>query len=152
MMKAIIWDLNGTLASIKAKKLKPYAEEILSKASGKYLQALATTSIIFPERRRVLIRSLGIEKFFKFIKVGQKNEKLFSDICKEFRCEPKDTFVIGDGFRYGLFQKEIAIGNKLGMKTIWIDNNNKGKDQEKLREIKYWKKISHLEELDRILF
>lgn len=150
-MKAIIWDFNGTLANSSKATLYPDAKQILEKCSKKYKQALITTKLSDPEGRKKLINDLGIWDYFDFVRISRKTTEIFMKVCEEFNCKPKEVFVIGDGFRYGPFLKEIAVGNKLGMKTIWVDFNKTSNLSEKLQGIKYWKKVNKLKDLYKLL-
>jgi FMN phosphatase YigB (HAD superfamily) len=150
-MKAIIWDFSGTICDTQKKVLYKGAKEILKKASKRYRQALVTTKLSDPEGRTQLIKDLGIWEYFEIVKISLKTKDIFLEICKEFDCKPEETLVIGDGYRYGPYPKEILTGNKLKMKTIWVDFRNTSKLKEKLLGIRYWKKITTLSELDNIL-
>ncbi len=151
-MKAIIWDFSGTLATRgERKKLFPYAKDILKKCQEKFKQALVTTNFTNPRGRLQLIESLGIGEFFDIVKVGPKTKNIFIDLCKKFKCKPDDVYVIGDGYKCGIFPKEIYTGNQLGMKTIWCNFEKIPFWKERMLGIKYWKRIYKLKELEEIL-
>jgi len=145
-MKAIIWDFNGTLYNSNYKKLFYKAKVILDECSKKYQQALVSSDILHPDKRKMLIKKLSIDKYFDHIEINFKTTKTFLNICTLFKCNPKEFYVIGDNFF-----KEIKIGNKLGMKTIWFDFKGTLKLKQLLLGIKYWKKINKLDELENLL-
>jgi FMN phosphatase YigB (HAD superfamily) len=150
--QAIIWDFSGTLADTKQKKLFEGAEEILEKASQKYKQALVTATLTNPDERIQLLKDLGVYKYFSIVEISLKKKKLFLEICEKFECRPEDVYVIGDGYSFGIYPKEIMTGNQLGMKTIWCNFKNTSKLKQMFLGIKYWKKIEKLSDLESILF
>lgn len=145
-MKAIIWDFNGTLYNPVEQKLFDGAKEILKNASRNYKQALISAALLNPQKRRKLIKDLGIWDCFDYIKINIKSPKMFLSVCNKFQCKPEDVYVIGDGYL-----KEIRTGNKLGMRTIWIHRKGKSDWKDKLFKKRYWKRISRLKELEKIL-
>lgn len=145
-MKSIIWDFNGTVYNPETKQLYSGAKELLKKSSKKYQQVMVTAALINPVKRKELIRKMGIWNYFDQIDISFKTPKLFLNLCDKLNCSSKDVYVIGDGYF-----KEIVTGNKLGMKTIWIDRKGIGKLKERLLRIKYWKKVKYLSELETIL-
>lgn len=155
IMKAIIWDLSGTLYNKREKKLFDGAKEILEACSKKYKQAMVTTKLSDPEGRKKLIKDLGIWDFFDIIEVGLKSDELLLGICRKFKCKPEEVYVIGDGYKFGPawspYPREIYTGNKLGMKTIWCNFRKTSKLKQLLLGIKCWKEIKGLNELMKIL-
>jgi len=145
-MKAIIWDFKGTVYNPATKQLYSGAKELLKKGSEKYKQAMVTAALMNPVKRKELIRKMGIWDYFDQIDISFKTPKLFLEICDKLNCSSKDVYVIGDGYF-----KEIIAGNKLGMKTIWIDRKGISKLKERLLHIKYWKKVKHFSELETII-
>lgn len=141
-MKAIIWDFNDTLYNANKEELFENAEDVLSKAKNSYYQALVTTSIGNKSEREALIKEMGIWDIFDHIKIGIKTAKVFEEAVHEVKCKNDQVFVIGDSY-----SKEIRIGNKLGMKTVWFTLVSVSQDSKK----HYCKKISDLSELYSIL-
>jgi len=146
-MKAIIWDFNSTLYNPLSQKLYKDAKEILERASQKYKQALITSAITKAKERNILIKKVGIQNFFDHIDINIKTKKVFLHVCEKFECKPTEVYVIGDSYL-----KEISVGNKLGMKTIWFNPKPINKIKSKLLRIKFYKKISNLKKLDSIIF
>lgn len=144
-MKAIIWDFKGTLYNPKEEKLFKEASKILELTSKQYKQALITTTFD-RKRREDLIKSMGIWEVFDYIRITIKTPKIFLTVCNKFQCKPEDVYVIGDGYI-----KEIRVGNKLGMKTIWVDRTGRISWKDKLFRKRYWKKVRRLRELEKIL-
>ncbi len=114
MNKLIIFDFNRTLYNPQTGALFP---EVLSCLNS--LNQMATLGIITttsPGRDRNLFRRLGILPYFRFIKIiKQKNISNFRFICSEFNSSPENSYIVGDRL-----DEEIAFGNQLGFKTIWL--------------------------------
>jgi FMN phosphatase YigB (HAD superfamily) len=122
-IQAVIIDFNRTLYDPDSAELEKEGIEILEYLKSKnYLLYLVARD---NPKRRDLIKSLGIEKYFRKILIKQeKSEEDFLECLVDAKLPSKDFVVIGDRIK-----KEISIGNKLGMMTIWI---RKGKfSQEK---------------------
>ena len=141
-MKLIIWDFRNTIYNTDKKEFSKDALQLLTKFHGKYKQVLASAVSLdnFDERIK-LIKDLGLDVFFDEIHIGKKNAEVFLSFSNKYKITPKDTYVIGDNAF-----SEITIGNRLGMKTIWIPNGKQGET-----EIKAWKRISKLKELENII-
>jgi FMN phosphatase YigB (HAD superfamily) len=154
-MKAIIWDLSGTLYNKKQNKLFDGAKEILEACSKKYKQAMVTTKLSDPDGRKKLIKDLGIWNFFDIVEIGLKTDELFLGICKKFKYKPEEVYVIGDGYKFGLawspYPREIFTGNKLGMKTIWCNFYHISRIKKLILGIRCWKEIKSLNELAEII-
>jgi len=147
MMQAIIWDFNGTLYNPKEEKLFKGAKKLLKEASKKYKQAMVSAALLNPKKRRKLIKDLGIWYYFDYIRINIKSPKMFLSVCNKFQCKPEEVYVIGDGYR-----KEIRTGNKLGMKTIWIDRKGKRSSwRDRLFKKRCWKRIDNMSMLESIL-
>ena len=145
IMKAIIWDFLNTIYDSREGALYDGAKELLEKLHKKYKQALVSST--FDVHGRIeLIKSFSIWGCFDRVEIGLKTKKLFLDICKEFGCDPCEVYIIGDNEL-----NEIRIGNKLKMKTIWVDKRLRGSLEERLLGVNYWKKISKLSELSNFL-
>lgn len=145
-MKAIIWDFNDTLYNSSKGKLYENAFDILQKAKENYYQALVTTSIINKSKRRSLIKEMGIWDVFDYIKLTLKTTSVFKKAVSEVKCVNEDVFVIGDSY-----SKEIRIGNKLGMKTVWFNQNISRVDNDKLDQEKCTHIVNNFIEISSIL-
>lgn len=146
-MKAIIWDFNNTLYNPLSEKLYKDAKAILERASQQYKQALITSAITRAQERKNLIKRIGIKKFFDHIDINIKTKRVFLNVCEKFKCEVSEVYVIGDSYL-----KEISLGNKLGMKTIWFHPKPINKIKQMLLNIDFYKKINSLQELNSIIF
>ena len=105
----IIFDYNRTLYDPETDALSHGALELLKYSSkGNELFLISRAE---PGRSERLERS-KIRKYFKRLAfVDVKTPELFLELSDE----DKDAIVIGDRVR-----EEIRIGNRLGMKTIWV--------------------------------
>lgn len=137
-MKLVIWDFRNTLFNTDTGEFNSGALVALKFFQKDYIQFLVTSSTD-PEKRISEIRGLGIDKFFKEIIISAKSKELFEKIINNNDASPEETIVIGDQYA-----SEIAIGNEIGAKTIWLAYGN---PDEKKFGIKYWKKIRSLEEI-----
>lgn len=144
-MKAIIWDFLNTIYNSPGNTLYDGSKELLEKLHKEYKQVLVSST--FDVQKRIeLIKSFNIWTCFDRVEIGLKTKGLFLDICKEFGCDPSEGYVIGDNAL-----NEIRTGNKLGMKTIWVDRKGKSGFKGKLFKKRCWKKIKKLSELKGIL-
>ena len=136
-MKLIIWDFRNTLFNTDTKEFNEGAIDALNRFKDS-VQILVTASNSAEERIKE-IQKLEIDKFFEEVIISNKTREIFEHLMKGHDASPEDTLIIGDQY-----SSEIAIGNDLGVKTIWFANGNP--DEQKLG-IKYWKKIRSLKEL-----
>lgn len=106
----IILDYNRTLYDPETQSLYPEAAVLLRNLSQKHDLYLIGRNE--PGRSNKL-DELDIRRYFKEVRfVDQKTEELFGNIITD---NENVTFVIGDRV-----YEEIAIGNKLGYRTIWV--------------------------------
>lgn len=115
MPKQIIFDFNRTLYQPELGQLVPKSKTVLKKLKKRgYTLFLVARAV--PGRKQ-LMKSLGITQYFsKVITTPRKSKALFKKLASK---KSKDCTVVGDRTR-----NEIAIGNSLGMTTIWL---NQGK-------------------------
>ncbi|USN53238.1 MAG: HAD family hydrolase [Candidatus Nomurabacteria bacterium] len=107
----IVFDFNRTLYDPAQGALVPGALEVLARLQRRYTLALFSRAI---PTRTELIRSLGLASFFSEIVVSRrKSQRELQRIVKG--CAIGNSFVIGDRVR-----KEIALGNRLGLQTVWV--------------------------------
>lgn len=114
MNRVIIFDFNRTLYDPEAGRLAADCLRVLTelRQQGFLLGLIAQAA---PSRRE-LIRNLGLEKLFTEIILSESKGKTdFERLLKRTGAKPEQSFVVGDRVR-----KEIAIGNRLGMRTIWV--------------------------------
>ena len=144
-MELIIWDFLGTLYDSSKESLYPDSKDILQKTKSKYKQVLSSSG--FNKAKRItLIKELEIWSLFDEVKIGLKSKRLFLNFCNKYNCKPKDVYVIGDNLL-----NEINTGNRLGMKTIWLNRKRSESMKTKIFRKYCWKDIYKLKELDSIL-
>lgn len=143
--KVIIWDFNNTIYDPSTEKLFPFAKELLEKFHRNFKQLLFST-VIDRERRINLIKSFGIWEYFDEVDIGIKTLAKFKEVLKTYDCDPSEVLVIGDS----IFN-EIRLGEKLGMKTIWIERKPLTGIKTKLFKVRYWKKVEALEDIPLIM-
>ncbi len=110
-MKKIIFDFNRTLYQPELGQLVPKTKIVLAQLIQRGY-SLVLVARAAPGRKN-LIKRLGITPFFsKIITTTNKSQALFKRLAKG---ELQFCTVVGDRVR-----KEIAIGNDLHMRTIWL--------------------------------
>lgn len=122
MKRVIIFDFNRTIYDPEAKRLLPNAKQVLRTLRKRgfelYLVSMVETS------RNDLIQSLGIKSYFaRIMMVQEKRKEDFQDILFKKNIDYTSSFVIGDRVK-----GEIAIGNMLGLKTIWLKQGKFAKE------------------------
>lgn len=136
----IIFDFLRTIYDPEEKKLVPYAREILTKFSEMqfYLVLVSRDE----GWRKEVLQEYSLGHYFSEIHfVEDKSETLFSKISAG---SSPCVWVIGD-----YLHSEIAIGQKLGMKTIWL-RSGKFKDIETL-SVRPLHTVSSLQEVLSII-
>jgi len=115
-IRGFIFDFNRTLYDPEKNELIAGVLEILKKLfdSGYKLCLLSKKANL--DRRRQ-ISQLGLDKYFIDILVtdGDKNESDFQVCVDLMSLRPEQIAVVGDRVN-----REIKIGNRLGMKTFWF--------------------------------
>jgi len=146
-MSLIIWDFLNTLYNSKEQKLCKGAEDLLRHLHTKHTQVLISSNL-FPEKRKKLVKALGIDIYFDKIIIvkGLKSPRILAKICKQYECKPEETYIIGDSLA-----NEIRGGSRLNMKTIWIKRAPGSTFKEEFLRIKYWKKVSNLSQLSKLI-
>lgn len=144
----IIWDFLNTLYDGKTGVLYPAATGLLEKYNDAgYDQVLASTvSEDEREQRMKLIRSFGLESYFRKILLGVKNEAKFKQLCAEFTVPCGEVYVVGDNLN-----NEIRVGKKLGMKTIWVQRKEVSRLRQHLYEESYWRAVKSLREVGDLI-
>lgn len=113
MRGLIIFDFNRTLYDPEKHSLTEGVKELLDDYSKKYNLAIIGKS---SEKRGSLLSDLGIKKYFRCIILKEeKEENDFLQCLKECNASKEHVWSIGDRIK-----KEIAISNRLGLKTIWF--------------------------------
>ncbi len=138
-MKLLIWDFLNTIYDGNRDDFLEDALELLEGFHGKHKQILVSSTKHL-ENRIHLIQRFGLDKYFTEIVISAKTKELFEDLITKHGEETNEVYIIGD-----LYEKEIQIGNELGVKTIWLRDNDEDAGYE------YWKKIKRLKELEEIL-
>lgn len=68
--------------------------------------------------RAELVKQLGIDKYFSDVTfLPEKTQEALKDFTEKNAISPNESFVVGDRTC-----EEIAIGNLLGIRTIWFQN------------------------------
>lgn len=111
MIKKIIFDWKRTLYDPDAKTLINGALELLEFLKTKNIHMVLIGK--GGEDMQSEVSRLHVGEFFSNIVFveGEKDPKVFAKYVRD----PKSTLFIGDRVR-----SELAIGNKLGAKTIWV--------------------------------
>lgn len=110
----VIFDFNRTLYDPDTQALIPYARRVLW-VLGKRRHRLFLLSSEEAGRQGVF-RALGLGRYFsgsEFVKT--KTKETISRIMRKNRTFPNETAVVGD-----YVKEEIACGNAVGAKTIWV--------------------------------
>lgn len=114
MIKGIIFDFVRTLYDPGEGQLFPGVLPLLKDSLAQGLK-LGLVSFGGGEKQR-LLQSLGLLELMDWVRVvPEKTPGVFSEFTKEFNLSPDETLVIGDRL-----SEEIAVGQGLGMKTVWI--------------------------------
>ena len=114
-MKAIIFDWIGTLYD-REEGVLPWAYDVLMETEFKKYK-IGLISIAYENEERMNeINKSGLTHFFdKIIIDDKKSEKQYLECISFLGSTPEETYIVDDRTIRG-----IAIGNKLGCKTIWI--------------------------------
>ena len=115
MIRGLIFDFKRTLFDPDTDSLIPGALELLENLKKRNYKLCLLTKR--PEEgRRDQISQLGLDKYFLYIRIVEEN-KTDSDMhaCLDsMSLSPSEVAVVGDRIK-----GEIALGIKMGMKTIW---------------------------------
>src|SRR3990167_6300076 len=116
MIKAIIFDYYRTLYD---------PEEGISMATRNLMRELKEQGIILAlitrnESAKKNISSNSSHDFFSFFSFvktveDDKKEEDFREVMKQINMKDEEILVVGDRIK-----KEIVIGNKIGLKTVWL--------------------------------
>ena len=115
MGKAVIFDWIGTLYQRDIGPF-PRSKEVLEYFTKKgYILFLVSLSKD-KEKREKEIDSSGLKEFFKEIIIdNEKTEDQYRNCMNQANASPRETLIVDDRTVRG-----IAIGNKLGCQTYWI--------------------------------
>lgn len=118
MSKGVIFDFNRTLFDPDMDDLVEGCIELLESLyrSGYRLVLISTKTRVDREDQ---ITNLGLTKYFVQVYVidTDKNERVFQDALTDLGLSPGEVFVVGDRV-----EGEIAVGNRLGLTTVWFKN------------------------------
>lgn len=125
---AVIFDFNRTIYDPKTEKLMEGAVRLIHHLQKRKVK-LALLTRTTDDKRRQLIKSLGLDSLFDEIVLTEekKQEHHFFSLTKKMDVAAERCVVLGDRVK-----SEIVIGNKLGMKTIWL---RRGKFKKEIPEI-----------------
>jgi FMN phosphatase YigB (HAD superfamily) len=141
MIKGIIFDLNRTLYDPDAHALVPGAIPILSRLSKSHKLCLVSKGTEDEVRR------LGLHWFFvKVVTCDEKAEEHFRECQEAMRLFPEEVLVVGDRVK-----GEIAIGNRLGMRTAWYRNGKFRDEKAESREEEPSYVLADLQEIGGLL-
>lgn len=115
MFKAVIFDFMRTLYDPDADGLMKGALELLTTLKGLGVR-MVLVSMADGYDRKAQLQRLGLDSFFEEVHiVPRKDEDLFEYCIASFGLPNESIAVVGDHPF-----KEIAIGNRLGLFTIWL--------------------------------
>jgi putative hydrolase of the HAD superfamily len=147
MIKGAIIDFNRTLYDPESSSLIPGAIDVLERLTNEGIK-LCLISKRTKEERREQISELGLDKYFLDIQVleDDKSQESFERCVRIMSLNPSEIAVLGDRVK-----KEIYLGNKLGMRTIWYKSGKFASElpQNKDEEPQYT--ITRLEEIFQYL-
>lgn len=113
MRKIVILDFKRTIFDPDSGKLMPNAKSVLRTLKTRGFDLFLVSHGSFQED---LIKTLGINQFFKAIVVSkEKSKKDFEGVIAGRDIDVRSSFVIGDRVK-----GEIKFGNSLGFQTIWF--------------------------------
>ena len=111
-MAAFIFDFNRTLFDPEQNRIEEDAFPLLELIRAKRYK-LALLSVGGEEREEQI---QPIASFFDAIViVPDKSERCFLEIAQQLAVKPSTIIVVGDRI-----EREIVLGKKCGMKTIWL--------------------------------
>lgn len=114
MKKIIIFDFNRTIYNPENNSVIAGAIELLTKLNQEQYE-LHLLSMAQPSRME-LIENLGLKQLFTSIQLCQsKTKTLFEQLIQNSNADVANSFVVGDRTK-----KEIALGNQVGLTTIWV--------------------------------
>jgi len=111
----------ATYRGVASELLKPNPRliSLLTKLKSKY--KLGVLSDSRSDVARSILLKIGVLGFFDVVVVSEDlgvekpNQLLFKRVLSELRCSPEEVIYVGDSL-----EKDIAGGNRAGMKTVWI--------------------------------
>ena len=113
MRKIVIFDFKRTIFDPDTGKLIPGTKQVLLTLKKRDFDLFLVSHGSF---KKVLIDELGVGSYFEGIVISkEKSVEDFNKIITENNVDIKNSFVVGDRVR-----GEIAFGNSLGFKTIWL--------------------------------
>ena len=144
MIKAIIFDYYRTLYD---------PEEGISMATRNLMRELKEQGIILAlitrnESAKKNIFSNSSHDFFSFVKTVEddKKEEDFREVMKQINMKDEEILVVGDRIK-----KEITLGNKIGLKTVWLKKGLYATELPETKAEEPWKIIEDLQEIKQVL-
>ncbi len=118
MLKGIIFDFMRTLYNPEKGELFDGVLPMLTSFKEKGIKQ-GLVSFGGGEKRRLLF-NLGLTSVFDWYRVVEdKTPEVFQDFLSKFSLKPEEVLVVGD-----LVNKEVAIGKRIGAKTVWINHES----------------------------
>ncbi len=144
MIKAIIFDYYRTLYD---------PEEGISLATKKLVRELREQGLILAliTRNESAKKDISSNLFFSFFSVvktveDDKNEEDFREVIKQINVKEEEILVVGDRIK-----KEIVIGNKIGLKTVWLKKGLYATELPETKAEEPWKTIEDLQEIKQFV-
>ena len=144
MIKAIIFDYYRTLYD---------PEEGISLATENLVRELKEQGVILAliTRNESAKRDISSNLFFSFFSVvktveDDKKEEDFREVMKQINVKGEEILVVGDRIK-----KEIVIGNKIGLKTVWLKKGLYAKELPETKAEEPWKIIEDLQEIKQFV-
>lgn len=127
MKRTVIFDFNRTLYNPETGSLLPGAKFALRTLVRRGFRLVLISRA--GKDRKMLVKKLGLKPYFaKIIICRHKGLAVFQKIIKGGSSD-SGSFVVGDRVR-----QEIALGNRLGLTTIWVREGKFAKELPRRRQ------------------
>ncbi len=114
MNKIIIFDFNRTLYDPEAGRLMYGARAVLTTLRKRQFRLFLISTA--DQKRLGLIKRLSLTELFdEVVLVSAKSSRPFKRIIGRVNADVRQSFVVGDRV-----QHEIILGNRCGLRTVWL--------------------------------
>lgn len=114
MLKAIVFDWNGTLYNKEKEEFYPEARKVLTKVREKYKTGLLSRGE--KDARLALLEQTGVKGLFDSIVImPNKTDEELKVCLAELHVLPEEALVVDDRPKRG-----VLAGNTLGCMTCWV--------------------------------